>query len=690
MSRKKISGETCGWVEEGICCRLGPDEKGSCQADFECLPAYQVEKKKWLCTRPESCGGKCHLGPMVDGSCCRPVAYCHPQAAPEKKRRQMAIYAALLTASMVFLVLSLGSQSKWLSPGPLSFAHSIHEGEKIEEESCQSCHKIANGSWEKSSWDLAQARMQESRLCLQCHPHQGKYPLFAHGQSFEALTEISERIEEKASSEKKSLWISLGTPHENKDKQVACAYCHFEHRGRKADLKAISKHKCQVCHKEEFYFLGLDHPPFRSDYPYFRRPRIKFNHLSHEEHIENQKQKKCSSCHEVEGKRMGTRSFETTCFSCHQEEIQKSMNYAFSSQEVKTLYENLSSKNYPLLYPLITKMYQRDITVIDSILQNFHKILVDTLYFSERFLKASAKKETLSQWSKEGSLLDKKRKKLMNELEKIEKGSVEKITEIAEMLSWEKKIPTWSQWRAFVQQPTESFPGREDFEKLNPLFLSSQNKEKEILERFPHYEMKMNELIHRFRSKHKIYEKQWSHFGQRKAPSQWSWQKKDQKFQVHYQPAFHLDPLMKELVEASIKQNSPLLSTLKKQENCLFCHSLEKNQGELKANWKSKPTYERQKNFTHFDHSKHLKSLTKKGCQSCHNMTQGYSKKKFQEVYENLSSQKSIRNFEPISLETCSRCHQPERAGDECSTCHNYHVGQVRPAFPKNILQKNK
>lgn len=33
-----------------------------------------------------------------------------------------------------------------------------------------------------------------------------------------------------------------------------------------------------------------------------------------------------------------------------------------------------------------------------------------------------------------------------------------------------------------------------------------------------------------------------------------------------------------------------------------------------------------------------------------------------------------VSNFEPITKADCVRCHVPEKAGDSCLTCHNYHI----------------
>jgi hypothetical protein len=35
-------------------------------------------------------------------------------------------------------------------------------------------------------------------------------------------------------------------------------------------------------------------------------------------------------------------------------------------------------------------------------------------------------------------------------------------------------------------------------------------------------------------------------------------------------------------------------------------------------------------------------------------------------------------NFTPMNKATCTACHQPDKAGDSCRQCHNYHTGDMK------------
>ena len=61
---------------------------------------------------------------------------------------------------------------------------------------------------------------------------------------------------------------------------LACAACHTEHQGRDFDLKRMGDQQCQACHQAQFASFASGHPEF-TGYPYVRRTRMQFDHVSH-------------------------------------------------------------------------------------------------------------------------------------------------------------------------------------------------------------------------------------------------------------------------------------------------------------------------------------------------------------------------------------------------------------------------
>ena len=57
----------CGHVKNGKACPLGPTARGSCRGTGECMPILKGDR--WHCTRADSFGGECEVGPSPDGKC---------------------------------------------------------------------------------------------------------------------------------------------------------------------------------------------------------------------------------------------------------------------------------------------------------------------------------------------------------------------------------------------------------------------------------------------------------------------------------------------------------------------------------------------------------------------------------------------------------------------------------------------
>ena len=99
--------------------------------------------------------------------------------------------------------------------------------------------------------------------------------------------------------------------------------------GRDFDLKRMSDQQCQVCHQTQFAGFERGHPEFK-DYPYARRTRQRFDHVTHwQRYFPDAKltgagaPTSCASCHEpaLDGRQMMVKNYEQTCASCHDGQI---------------------------------------------------------------------------------------------------------------------------------------------------------------------------------------------------------------------------------------------------------------------------------------------------------------------------------------------------------------------------------
>ncbi len=308
----------CGRTGEGCAaCPLGPDPKGRCQAVGECLPVRQGAR--WECTRGQGNGGKCSEGPRPDGTCCRTLETCTPKLSLRARRgRTAAALAAGTLGALLFFLSSPRHREAALSPGHLSSAHSAGTMH------CADCHDPAAVDF-KVAFDgpdaLHQRAMADGKKCLSCHAL-GPAPFSAHGVfSLENKARADTKMSAADPVAKAARW--LGLPPKS-GAQLACQTCHSEHRGLKADLKAMSDSQCQSCHQAPFASFTHGHPEFGS-YPRLRPAEIQFDHVRHlRTHFADPVFRKlapadCAGCHEPskDGRKMLARGFDASCASCH-------------------------------------------------------------------------------------------------------------------------------------------------------------------------------------------------------------------------------------------------------------------------------------------------------------------------------------------------------------------------------------
>lgn len=303
----------CGHSEKP--CLSGPNKKGHCKGGSECKPINRGHR--WYCTRSATQGGPCQEGPLPEGQCARQRRQCLPRRSVRSRRTRFVVWISAATLAVTLLCLNSDHMLNFISPGPLTNHHSaIVKG-------CNDCHSAAD----LSSLELPLKAFKpseahsEAQLCLSCHPR-GELPLNHHGLALETLRELTEKaLQREGGLPSPGL---LSPRHE--EQNVSCATCHQEHQGTFADIKTMAKQRCQACHVKRYDGLGPDHPEF-TQYPHNRRTRIMFDHVAHfNRHFEDkpeQAPETCGDCHTPgpTAKHMLITSFETSCQSCHQDDV---------------------------------------------------------------------------------------------------------------------------------------------------------------------------------------------------------------------------------------------------------------------------------------------------------------------------------------------------------------------------------
>jgi len=318
----------CGHMAAGHPCRMGPNRRGRCGATFECAPARSGGR--WQCRRVASCGGQCSEGPLEDGSCSHAIPPCRPIRNIRTIRGMVSRWAAVLTFGLVVLAITYAGDPRILIPGPLSSGHSTIAN-------CSQCHSnISDGrfAWLHALVKPASTR-QDATACQSCHKVTPS-ALQPHGQALDQLKALTDR--RRAGTVSRSTPISATLRNAAFPTATAfadgvfCATCHKEHQGDGADLTAVSSQKCQACHVVQFRSFADGHPDFGT-YPFVRRTRTNFDHVSHfGEHFPKNRAtnspsqptpEACSDCHVLSGdaRHMDVKPFNTVCSACHLHQI---------------------------------------------------------------------------------------------------------------------------------------------------------------------------------------------------------------------------------------------------------------------------------------------------------------------------------------------------------------------------------
>ena len=313
----------CGHACEGNACRIGPDQKGNCQATAECKPILETKpgetKGRWRCTRP---GEQCESGPLPDGTCCRPIAKCSPVPTLRVWRGRATL--AVIAASCAVLLILLGSppwRNNFISPGKISSAHSGEAFAALAatnhlNQSCGACHVAGNSG----PHGMVHAAMSAEPGFFEFH----KFLAAPAG----AVTAIDESCE-KCHAEKSF--------HQPDAAAISCSFCHAEHQGKM--MAATTDANCIFCHGDAakmnsvtkntvtpvIHHFADDHPQFRFITEKLRDPdTLKFNHALHLTgatipKLSGGAKLDCAFCHQPDasGAFMKPVAFEKNCRVCH-------------------------------------------------------------------------------------------------------------------------------------------------------------------------------------------------------------------------------------------------------------------------------------------------------------------------------------------------------------------------------------
>ncbi len=664
----------CGHREKP--CELGPNSKGKCTVTFECQPIKKGDS--WVCNRARkgSDACPCPSGPSPTGVCGQAITPCtpRPSLALCLKRANWIVFT--LVATIILLSFGMEDGGHFASPGPLTQAHSQGESD------CQMCH-TESGTGAPINWfvnsntNLAHAGMSQLN-CVKCHDY-GSNAFSPHSLSQRDLIALREERGNPAEREKINPGLKLGLLRTAFDlwspggtqTELNCAHCHFEHQGRTYDLKQMSSSQCQVCHEQAFPSFSNGHPSFGS-YPFTEPARIIFNHKSHfEDHFtkgDHTNASNCLNCHAVDqkGEHVNVLPFSQSCAQCHADEVSPSDPDATKLPilrvplvDIDTLdslehtvgswpddWDSLETTFPPATLLLLSSSLPED--VIKSFWETDVDVLEeDHLDQAQQFLWGY--KEFLVAMRTNGATEINQRlaASLGRSLTEDESNDLKKSfprEAVLEMIdAWFPEAIHELTSRAAGEAPASSF--QEDMEDR----LSFDPKALTL-----------------------------------------GWYRSDTDLTLYYQPTRHEDTFMKLLLEAAQKNTLAGRELLKqiggtsdtpKTGRCLKCHS-EAPDASAGLHWSAQKHSEHKRPITRFSHIAHFRNvgmLDENGCYTCHTLNPDENSNDFLQSFHYFNSEPStefVGNFTAIAKESCAECHRPDHAGDNCLTCHNYHVGE--------------
>lgn len=697
----------CGWQKTGQACALGPDGAGRCHSDRECRPANRAGR--WECARSEQAGGRCTEGPLPGGMCARPIVPCRPRRSWKAQRRAVARWAAAAMVGVLLVLLGSGAWRGFVEPGPLTSAHA-----RLVE--CKSCHAAALGSplgWVAAAFGAAAASPTDGERCVRCHSV-GANAFSPHGLPKGELTRLRDIAAAAPSGATMPLMLRLARvampPGEG---ELQCGLCHREHRGAEAAPMTQSNARCQVCHEAAFASLADGHPAF-TNYPATRRTRINFDHVAHigkyfVEKADLGPPKGCTTCHEPDaaGRQMQVNSFDANCASCHLGDIEgakRSGAKGLAFVQVPGLdLASLRKRGVPIgewpelaeakLSPLTdfllstddayrkvrTRLLKADLTDLpddeyDADVQALVwslKALIDGLQggggveFERRLATALA--QPLSPDQKRaltgllpGAVVDDAQREwfphLADELKRHRAGLATPLTAIrpAPAKKEEEKKPAKAGPTWFDVLSGGGLLGKGDDDAKSATAPAAQPERRTLSpeERMP--------------------------FG--------GWYRDDDA--LRYRPSGHRDALLQGWLDVS--RGKPVFDTLAEPKKspgvCTKCHSVDAVPGGVdRINWSPRRADPKLHPSTVFSHAKHFSMLGDKGCATCHKLDR---KADYQAAYAGRDPGKFASNFVNLQRETCIECHTPKVAGDNCTLCHRYHVGEFASALPAAAFEK--
>lgn len=686
---------TCGRAVEGCACIYGPGAKGECRATSQCIPAKKNDR--WVCTRAISLGAACEPGPRPDGTCGCPVPPCQPVRSLRSRRGRWALGFAVAACAVFLLTVWKNTRSTWANPGPLTKQHAVSA------QQCSACHVESQGLFLTAEARAARDH-RHGELCIACHDL-GPHAESPHGVATGDLALLARHRAPVAGASPLTLTVARAL---HSPQAPACATCHREHEGRDFNLSRIADSQCQSCHQAQFKGFADGHPEF-SGYPYARRTRLQFDHVSHftkhftDTRLSSPAPESCAHCHEpsLNGEKMLVRGFEQGCASCHAAEIEgktragdKGLAF-FRLPGIDTAALEAAGHavgEWPAqseggLTPFMRWMLEGGEPVRRALEELEGVDLADLRRATPAQKRAAAEvlwgvKALLADFVTEGQLAIVGRLGPAPTARATPAGRTGQFSADVALAAQQKWLPN-----LFVE--VAAHRRGEKIPAVRPVAVVSVAAAKPAAAALDADDLLIDLP------------------GENNAPGSSSttaavapppapllladadervatggWYRQDDTFTLHYRPGGHEDAFLAAWIEGTARQAEPSARRIFAQLTaatapgaCLKCHSVDQTPAGLAVNWRTSRPQTNLRAFTRFKHSAHFSLMGDQGCMTCHSFAVGadyagsFGANRDPAVFRS--------NFAPMPKSTCATCHQPARSGESCQQCHNYHTGEI-------------
>ena len=669
----------CGREDQGEPCTLGPSGRGGCPA-ATCMPVRRGDA--WTCGRPDRLGGPCADGP-TGARCALPVPPCQPKMHHRKQRGLFARTVVVLTVALLLGVLADGSlRPQAVQPGELSHSHAPLARD------CRTCHTGADrgpSGWLEASLSANRAEL-DSQRCNDCHGF--ATALLPHSQTEVQLAELTAKAAERPASDP-SLLLGLATSLrdlQGAKQQIACATCHREHQGRHADLTSIRDRSCQICHASQFVSLAEGHPEF-SDFGAENAGRIKFTHdrhLSDGGHYTKQGRAApaCAGCHQPDtmGVHNPVRSFQTICASCHADALtgRDLTVWQLPGAPVNSV-EGIGE------WPVVI---HDSFDLMDSYIESTESRVTD---FAAALLLGDAEGRAAPALKDMRAIAN---AGLDEEDPDPSQAAAARAGIWAVKDLFAELADGSAEGRARLLARLERLAGRElDPAVLEPLLaaLPQAGLRTARARWLPHAADEAPGADSQILFEGKVWD------GEDEGSGEWYPAAQEEiqaallpnwtvgpAFDMTYAVQGHADPFLYAWLELAslLPPQSPALERFLEPEQgfCTSCHRVEQSAMGVTVHWRVAGATRSEQGHTRFAHSPHDQFADVEGCASCHALAE----RTFPPDAESparLAAEAVDSDFKLVDYaerQRCAQCHVPERAGDSCLSCHNYHVGELK------------